>query len=105
MIDLINQKDKNVVRGAKIENGTITPYEHIKLDDFLKDVEVFRQDYHSGGAPKDMHHVARLEASVLENIRIANKWPANPEGQKLAIKEAVRMVRSGELKAFAIHDY
>ncbi len=102
---IINTQDQNHQAGAIIKDGTITAFNTVKLDDFLKDVETFREDYHAGEAPKDMHHIARFEASVIENIRITNGWPQGPEGSKLAIKEAVRMVKSGELKAFAIHDY
>lgn len=105
MIDLKTKTTDSHNAGVKIVNGTLTAYEKVNLDQFLKDVDQFRQEYKAGDAPKNMHHVARLEASVIENIRITNGWPANQEGQKLALKEAVRMVKSGELKAFAIHDY
>jgi hypothetical protein len=105
MINLINSKSDTHLSGAIIKDGTITAVNKVNLDPFLEEVARFREDYHNGEKPKDMHHIARFEASVLENIRLLNKWPATQEGQKLALKEALRMVKTGELKAFAIHDY
>ena len=105
MIKLINQQTDVSQAGAYIENGMITAFKTVDLDPFLEDVKRFREEYNAGDKPKDMHHVARLEADVIENIRIHNKWPPNQEGFKMAVKEAVRMVRSGELEAFRIHEY
>lgn len=104
MIKFINQKNDSCESGAIIKDGTITPYSHVDFDEFFKDLREFKDDYHNGGKPKDMHHIARLEASVIENIRITNKWPNNQEGFNLAVKEAVKMVKNGELKAFAVHE-
>ena len=100
---LINSKDKNIEAGAHIENGMITPYTNVDLTDFMKDLAEYKEQYDPSKA-KDMHHIARLEANVIENIRILKGYPANQEGFNLAVKEAVRMVKNGELKAFAVHD-
>ena len=100
---LINSDNGLIQSGAHIENGVITPYTNVDLTEFMKDLADYKDNYDKTKA-KDMHHIARFEANVIENIRIAKKYPANQEGFNLAVKEAVRMVKSGELKAFAVHD-
>ncbi len=100
---LINSSTDVSEAGAYIENGTITPYKNVDLTGFMEDLKAYKDCYDPKKA-KDMHHIARFEADVIENIRILKKFPANQEGFQLALKEAIKMVRSGELSAFAVHD-
>lgn len=102
MIKLITEKDDVSEAGAYIENGCIRPYKHVDLTDFLEDVRRTREAYDPSKA-KNMHHIASVDADVIENIRLLRKYPTGPEGVKLAIAEVVRMVKNGELGAFRIH--
>ncbi len=99
---LILEKDDVSEAGAFIENGCIQAYKNVDLTEFLKDVKRTRDAYDPSLA-KNMHHIASVDADVIENIRILKKYPQGPEGNKLAVKEVVRMVKSGELGAFRIH--
>ena len=102
MIKLINDKDAYSEAGAYIENGTIRPYKNVDLTEFMKDVRQTREAYDPSKA-KNFHHIASVDADVIENIRLLRKYPNNAEGFKLAIKEVVKLVKSGELGAFRIH--
>ena len=102
MIKLINEKTETSEAGAIIENGHIRAYKHVNLDGLIDHVKELRDNYDPKEA-KNFHHIARLDADILENIRLINGFPNTPEGQKETVKEAVRMVKSGELAAFAIH--
>jgi hypothetical protein len=99
---IINEKTDVSEAGAIIENGRIQAYKTVDLTDLVDHVKELRKTY-DPSKHKNFHHIARLDADVLENIRLANGWPQTPEGQNLAVKEAVRMVKSGELSAFAVH--
>ncbi len=100
---LINSDNGKVQTGAHIQDGKITPFTNVDLTDFMADLKDYKECYDKSKA-KNMHHIARFEANVIENIRILKGYPANQEGFNLAVKEAVRMVKSGELRAFAVHD-
>lgn len=102
MIKLVTEKDEVSEAGAYIENGCIQAYKHVDLTHFLEDVRKTREAYDPSKA-KNMHHIASVDADVIENIRLLKKYPTGPEGVKLAIAEVVRMVKSGELGAFRIH--
>lgn len=102
MIKLITEKDDVSEAGAYIENGHIRAYKHVDLTDFLEGVKRTRDAYDPSKA-KNMHHIASVDADVIENIRLLRQYPIGPEGIKLAIAEVVRMVKSGELGAFRIH--
>lgn len=102
MIKLINDKDDYSEAGVYIENGHIRPYKNVDLTEFLKDVKHTRDSYDPSKA-KNFHHIASVDADVIENIRLINKYPNNAEGLKLAIKEVARLVKNGELGAFRIH--
>lgn len=102
MIKLVTDKDEVSEAGAYIKDGHIQAFKHVDLTGFLEDVRRTRAAYDPSLA-KNMHHIASVDADVIENIRLLNKYPATPEGNKLAVKEVVRMVKSGELGAFRIH--
>lgn len=103
MMRVINSKDSNSEAGVYIENGVMTPYKNIDLTQFLKDLREYKEQYDPSKA-KNMHHIARLEGDIVENIRIINKYPQSEEGWNLAVKKAVEMVKNGDLKIFAVHD-
>lgn len=98
----IHDKDSISEAGVIIENGHIQPYKHIDLSGNIEYVKALRDQYDPSKA-KNMHHIASVEADLIENIRLLKGYPITAEGQKLALKEVVRMVKSGELGAFRVH--
>ena len=101
-IDVVNTHNKVKKSGALIKDGTITPYTHIDLTDFIDDLNTYKEEYRYN-KPKDMHHIASIPFDVIEHIRLEKKFPRGQDGWKLALNEAILRVKSGELSAFRVH--
>jgi hypothetical protein len=102
MIKYVYDKEEGSEAGVLIENGHIQPYKHVDLTASLEYAKMHRDAYDPAKA-KNMHHIGSVDADVIENVRLLNKWPMGPEGTNLAVKEVVRMIKSGELGAFRVH--
>lgn len=100
MIDCINTHTKEKKSGAIIKDGTITPYTHVDLTDFIEDLKTYKADYKPA---QNMHHIASIPFDVIEHIRLEKKYPRGQEGWKLALNEAIARVQSGELGVFKVH--
>lgn len=103
MLDVVNVNTKDKKSGAIIKDGTITPYTHVDLTDFIEDLKTYKEDYRLN-KPKNMHHIASIPFDVIEHIRLEKKFPRGQDGWKLALNEAIARVKSGELSAFRVHD-
>lgn len=101
---VLYDKTKDRESGVLIKDGVMTPYTKVDLSGFVDNLKAYR-DVYNDSKPKNMHHVASIPWDVIENIRIANKFPLSREGHDLALKECIRMVKSGEMGAFKIHEY
>lgn len=101
---VLYDKNKNRESGVMIKEGVMTPYTKVDLTDFLDDVKAYREVYNNN-APKNMHHLASIPVDVIENVRITKGYPCDRHGHDLALQECIRMVKSGEMGAFKIHEY
>lgn len=102
MIKVITEKTDTTEAGSYIENGRIQSYKTVNMDGLIDHVKQLREDY-DPTQHKHFHHLARLDYDIIENIRITNRFPVGPDGFNMAVKEAARMVKSGELSVFRIH--
>lgn len=102
MLDVVNTHNKVKKSGAIIKDGTITPYTHVDLTDFIDDLKTYKEDY-KHNKPKNMHHIASIPFDVIEHIRLEKKFPRGQDGWKLALNEAISRVQSGELGVFKVH--
>lgn len=99
---IITEKTDVGEAGAIIENGHIQAYKTVDMSGLIDHVQKLREVY-DPTEHRHFHHLARLDYDVIENIRITNKFPVGVDGFNMAVKEAARMVKSGELAAFRIH--
>ncbi len=101
---VLYENSKNRESGVLIKDGVMTPYEKVDLTDFLDEHKAYKEVYNNQ-KPKHLHHLASIPYAVIENVRLLKKYPADNHGRDLALKECIRMVKSGEMGAFAVHEY